>query len=195
MPVAILSLRFSPLLDSCFIKREPWLPWKHLPERVNWQCTRVSTLSERCQYERYLLQSVMTLFNMMLGVICPRECFSASLTLCSYEHISGLSIVTGKIVQKRICRLSLKRERLSLVRLVCLKKPRLGGFLPVEALDQRQTLTSWPFHGSPFCKVSPFVSHWTSEESGGTHHWGKLFTLFFFLLLFLYSPLPFLLTF
>lgn len=104
MPVAILSLRFSPLLDSCFIKREPWLPWKHLPERVNWQCTRVSTLSEFCQYERYLLQSVMTLFNMMLGVICPRECFSASLALCSYEQcISGLLIVTGKFVQKRIC--------------------------------------------------------------------------------------------
>lgn len=35
MPVAILSLCFSPLLDYCFIIREPWLPWEHLPERVN----------------------------------------------------------------------------------------------------------------------------------------------------------------
>lgn len=31
MPVAILSLSFRPLLDYCFIKREQWLPWKHLP--------------------------------------------------------------------------------------------------------------------------------------------------------------------
>lgn len=145
MPVAILSLCFSPLLDYCFIIREPWLPWKYLPERVNnalislhrWFIVSVNCTS----YSRQWHWS-----SWCCGTFSLFTCCSAS----QWVHMSFIFHCFGRknifIFLFKAGRLALNQEWISFIGPVRLKRPRLGGSLPAKALDHRETLTSWPSH-------------------------------------------------
>ena len=139
MPVAILSLCFSPLLDYCFIIRQPWLPWKHLPERVN------SALISL--HRRFIVSVNCTSYSWQwhwsswcCGTFSLFICCSASQWVHSFFHFF------------KAVRLALNQEWISFIGPVCLKRPRLGGSLPAKALDHRETLTSWPSHVARFAK-------------------------------------------
>lgn len=90
MPVAILSLSFSPLLDYCLIKKEPWLPQKHLPDRVNWQRTRLSTMSVHFLCELNLQQLAVMLFVQMKCTSSSfrDKCVTLWVNLCHLAHQS-----------------------------------------------------------------------------------------------------------
>lgn len=45
------------------------------------------------------------------------------------------------------------KSGVNIIRMVSLKRARLAGCTPVEALDYRESLTSWPFHVAGLAKT------------------------------------------
>lgn len=134
-----------------------------LLQMFNRQCAHLSTLSVHCQCESYLLQLAVSLFSViMLWDICLLEGFTASLTLRSHElHIS---VFLASLEKKRVDRVFLKQDWMSFIRSVSLKRPRLEGPQPGEGTGSQGNSH---FSCGQLCKVSSFVSHWTSEQGGG----------------------------
>lgn len=153
MPVAILSLCFSPLLDYCFIKKRALVA--------------METSTRKGQLAMY--SSLYIVGRLSMRIVPPtvgndgvfqdavthfHVCFKSRFCVLMWNWISQCFFDNHKSThtEKYVARLCLKQEWISFIRPACVKRPRLEGSLPVKALDHRETLTSWPFHVARFTK-------------------------------------------
>ena len=166
MPLAILSLCFSPLLEYRFIKKRALVSMETSTREGS---TRLSTLSVHCQCELYHI----TVSNDTICRDAVRRLFVLMFLRIWTAHFSVFDnqndqIITIKTRVNPSHQAGPSEEAWT---------GRLSASKGTGSQGNSHLMSVWC--GS-LCKVSSFVSHWTSERSVGVHHYMKLFFFFFF---------------